>query len=221
MLPSLNVTRKFPGAPTNALRKLSLGRHVPPPRYNRVQRDRDRREYQKDRRRINADRSRPVFRLPREICFPPNHLLGVRGVVADGDAKAHTKCRRGVTAPKRAGARRKGRAGEKRGAKRYWDGWFFSLRLKKGRIPQTAPTYRPENNDFALDELEKVVERYPHVNCFIYDRTCKIQKSVLQRKKKLWKIRTYATDKFHGARHKQNCAANPFTRPRLMGESKT
>ena len=43
--------------------------------------------------------------------------------------------------------------------------------------------YRPENNDFVLGELEKVLVRYPHVNCFIYDRGCKINNSVLQRKK--------------------------------------
>ena len=145
----------------------------------------------------------------------------MRAVVAGGNAKVLIKCCRGVTAPKRAGAPRKGLAGEERGAKHYWGGWFFFLCPKTGRIPQTAPMCRPGNNDFVLDELGKAVDRYQRANCFIYDRACKIQKSVLQRKKKLWKIRTYATDKFHGARHKQNCAANPFTRPRLMGESKT
>ena len=148
--------------------------------------------------------------------FPPKHLLGVRAVVADGNSKVLIKCCRGSTAPKRAGAPRKGRAGEKREAKHYWNGWFFFLCPKTGRILQTSPMYRPENNDFVLDELEKVVDRYPHVNCFIYDRACKIQKSVLQRKKRLWKIRTYTTDKFHGPRHKKNCAANPHTKPRLM-----
>ena len=87
--------------------------------------------------------------------FPPKHLLGVRAVVADGNAKVLTKCCRGVTAPKRAGAPRKGRAGEKRGAKHYWDGRFFSQCPKTGRIPQTSPMYHPENNDFVLGELER------------------------------------------------------------------
>ena len=77
-------------------------------------------------------------------------------------------------------------------------------------------TYRPENNDLVLNEMERVVRRYPYVNCFVYDRACKILKDVAKRKKALWKIRTYSTDKFHGSRHKENCKANPFARAELM-----
>ena len=51
-------------------------------------------------------------------------------------------------------------------------------------VSSTNPTaYRPGNNDFVLDELEKALSRYPHVNCFIYDSACKIKKSILQREK--------------------------------------
>ena len=76
--------------------------------------------------------------------------------------------------------------------------------------------YRPGNNDLALNELERVARRYPYVNCFVYDRACKILKDVATRKKALWEIRTYSADKFHGSRHKGNCKANPHARPELM-----
>ena len=92
----------------------------------------------------------------------------------------------------------------------------FSLCPKSGRVLHAAPTYRPGNNAFVLDELEKVVVTYPFAGCFIYDRACKVSKDVVARKKKLSKIRTYTTDKFHGPRHKTGCAANPFVHSRQM-----
>ena len=73
--------------------------------------------------------------------FPPKHLLGVRAVVADGNAKVLIKCGRGSTAPKRAGAPRKDRLGEKREAKHYWNGWISPLAQRLGgfygHLPRT------------------------------------------------------------------------------------
>ena len=78
------------------------------------------------------------------------------------------------------------------------------------------PMYAPENNRLVLDALEQVVARYPYLNCFIYDRACKIQDDVRRRKRKLWKITTYTTDKFHGKGRKNTRNANPYSHPRLM-----
>ena len=101
-------------------------------------------------------------------------------VVAGGIANVLVKFGRGVTSPKRSCAPTKGRAGGQRGAKPYWGGLFF-LYPKTGRAIQTAPMYHPVNNDFAIDELGKALERYPRVNSFIYDRACEVKESVLQR----------------------------------------
>ena len=75
--------------------------------------------------------------------------------------------------------------------------------------------YRPGNNAIVLNEMDRVVGRYPYVSCFIYDRACRILGDVAARRKALWKIRTYTTDKFHGARHRRNCRAKPFSSPPL------
>ena len=74
----------------------------------------------------------------------------------------------------------------------------------------------PRLGFLGVDELEKVLVTYPFVDCFIYDRACKVKKDVVARKKKLSKIRTYTTDKFHGCRHRPDCVANPFVHSRLM-----
>ena len=196
--------RGFRGASRNALPKLSLGRHVPPPRYNRVQRDRDRREYHYDRRRINAEHSRPVSRLPTAICFPPDAPTGSEGCSGGRECEGSRQVRPQGNCPEESRSAKEREGGRETGAKNYRGGRFFFLCPKTGRILQTDPMYRRENNDFVRDELRKVPGRYPHVNFFIYDRACKIKKSVLQRKRKLWKISTYTTDKFHGARRKKN-----------------
>ena len=78
------------------------------------------------------------------------------------------------------------------------------------------PTYRPGSNDLFLTDLEGATRKYPYANCFVYDRACKILKDVAKRKKSLWDVRTYSTDKFHGARHKDGFLANPYARPEIM-----
>ena len=148
--------------------------------------------------------------------FPPRYLVSATAVVADGNAKVMAKCSKNETPPKRAGAPRKDNDGLRKRSKPYWNGWFFFLCPKSGRVLQAAPMYHPENNAFVLDELEKVLATYPFVDCFIYDRACKVKKDVVARKKKLSKIRTYTTDKFHGSRHKPDCEANPYAHSRLM-----
>ena len=117
---------------------------------------------------------------------------------------------------KRAGAPRKRRGGSKIPAKPYWGGRVFPICHKTGRILHAVPMFHPENNALVLDELENVVERYPFANCFSYDRAWKILLDVQKRKAAPWKIRTYATDKFHGWRRKKSFLANPFSSAKLM-----
>ena len=87
---------------------------------------------------------------------------------------------------------------------------------KTGHVLNAVPAYRPENNELVLNELERVALRYPRANCFVYDRAVGILKDLGKRKKDLWGIRTYATDNFHGARHKAGFPTNPRTRPELI-----
>ena len=62
--------------------------------------------------------------------------------------------------------------------KPYWNGRFFFLCPKTGRILRALPMYAPENDRLVIDALEQVVARYPYLNCFIYDRACKIHDDV-------------------------------------------
>ena len=165
---------------------------------------------------ITADAMRTYSDYLLKKVSPDRYLVSVTAVVAEGNAKVMAECSKNETPPKRSGAPRKDNDGRNKGRKPYWDGWFFFLCPKSGRALHAAPMYRPENNAFGLDELEKVLATYPFVDCFIYDRAFKVSKDVAARKKKLAKIRTYTTDKFHGPRHKTNCAANPFVHSRLM-----
>ena len=143
-------------------------------------------------------------------------LQSVTAVVADGNAKILTKCSKGVAPPIRAGAPRKGRNGKKMKPKPYWNGWFFYICPKSSVILHAVPMYGPENNEIVLNGLEDVLDRYPYVNCFIYDRACKILKDAKARRRSLWKVKTYATDKFHGIGHKSSCPVNPYSLPRVM-----
>ena len=76
--------------------------------------------------------------------------------------------------------------------------------------------YGPGTNAAALDGLERAVGRYPYVNCFTYDRACKILEDVKERRRRLWEIKTYATDKFHGLGHKASRTVNPYSLPTVM-----
>ena len=147
---------------------------------------------------------------------PPRHLFSVTTVVADGNAKVLTKCGKTVAAPPLTGAAMKGRGGWKLNAKPFWNGWFFFIYPRASRILHDVAMYGPENNEVVIDGLGKVVGRYPFANCFIYDMACKILKDMKARRSHLWKIKTYATDKFHGSGHKANCLASPYDIPALM-----
>ena len=155
-------------------------------------------------------------RPPLPPSIPTKASFSVTSVVADGHAKVMTKCSKTTPRPKRAGAPRKRRDGSKIPAKPYWNGRFFFICPKTGRILHAVPMFHPENNALVLDELENVVGRYPFANCFIYDRACKILLDVQKRKAALWEVKTYTTDKFHGWRHKESCLANPFSSAKLM-----
>ena len=151
-----------------------------------------------------------------ETAFRPRYIQSVTAVVSDGNAKVLTKCGKGVPAPKRAGAPMKRRGGGRMGPKPFWNGWFFYICPKSSMILLAVAMYGPENNAIVLDGLERVTKRYPYANCFIYDRACKILKDVKDRRRRLWKIKTYATDKFHGLGHKASCPVNPYSLPALM-----
>ena len=63
----------------------------------------------------------------------------------------------------------------------------------RGFILAMKPMQQPENNAIALDTIDEVQERYPSVNCVIYDRCCKLEKSGRKRfpKIKRWPIDRY------------------------------
>ena len=88
-------------------------------------------------------------------------------------------------------------------------------------ILHAAPMYRPRNNAVVLDDLDRVLGRYPFVNCFIYDRACGILEDVASRRKALWKIRNYTTEKFHAARHRLACRTDPPSNPPLTRRLET
>lgn len=70
-------------------------------------------------------------------------------------------------------------------------------------------------NAIAIDGLERVVSMCPYLNCFIYDRPRRLKGDVAVRRKNLWKFPEYATDKFHGSRHKPKFIASPRANPAL------
>ena len=117
--------------------------------------------------------------------------------------------------PKRTGAHMVEKDGPKIQPKPYWNGRFSFLSTKTGRILHASPMYAPENNKLAIDAIDQVVARRPYLNCFIYDRSCKILNDVRVRNREIWQITTYATDKFRGKGQKTTCNANPYSRPRL------
>ena len=144
--------------------------------------------------------------------YQPKNIQEIRAGVADGNARVLPKCGRAVeVAPKRSSAHRKTKDGPKRDRWPFWGGWFFPQCPKTGRILYTSPMYRPENNSFALDGIEKAVTKYQYPNCFIYDRACKLKENVAVGKKNFRNVSTYTADKFHGSRHKSKCIANPHS----------
>ena len=83
-------------------------------------------------------------------------------------------------------------------------------------ILHAVAMYGPGNNEIVLSGLEDVLCRYPYVNCFIYDRARKILKDDKARRRSMWKIKTYAGDKFHGVGRKSSCPINPYSSPQAM-----
>ena len=73
----------------------------------------------------------------------------------------------------------------------------------------------PENNALAIGGIREMIRKYPYLNCLVYDRACKIQRGVSRIRNEIGKIRTFATDKFHGARQSTKCPCNPFARKKL------
>ena len=145
--------------------------------------------------------------------YHPKRGHPIIDVVDDGDATGPPKCGNREVPPKRNGHPRKAKDGTKRSQQPFWNGWFFPLCPKTGRIMYTVSMYRPGNNAIALDGVEKVVAKYPYLNFSIYDRVCKLKDEVAVRKRNVRNVATYATDKFHGSRHRPKCIANPNNAP--------
>ena len=149
--------------------------------------------------------------------FPPRWRQSVTVAVSDGHSKVMTKCGKNEKPPKRTGAPRKDHSGTALEPKPYWNGWFFFVCPKTGRILRAKPMRGPENNALVIGEIREMARLYPYLNCVVYDRACKIQRGVVRLRKELRQIRTFTTDKFHGARHSAKCPCSPFACRRLMG----
>lgn len=141
------------------------------------------------------------------IDFLPRNPQEVKEVCIDGHEKVMPRC--SGPPPRRAGRpRSSGRA------KPYDVGWFMATHPSTRRVLAMTPLTSPENNQVAIDTVEKLTKVYPNLNCVIYDRSCRLEPSV--KKSGLFPtIKYWPVDKFHACHHKTTCPNNPLQVLRL------
>ena len=97
--------------------------------------------------------------------FPPRDRSSVREAVGDGHSKVLTKCAN----PTKHGG--KPRTLKKPRSRPYTNGWFMVCQ-PNGHVLHVQQQIDPENNDDVAAAFAAVVEKYPKVDCLVYDRNC-------------------------------------------------
>ena len=72
----------------------------------------------------------------------------------------------------------------------------------------------PENNEHKIESISKVIHLYKNVNVFIHDFACKLAPCCIEQKL-FPQIETWAVDRFHGAKHNQDCKFSPYNDQRI------
>ena len=164
---------------------------------------------------ITADVYEKLNKHYHEHVLKPDNSGAIDLVVGDGNAKVLTRCGADTQAKKKESMKRTGRPRKHKKAKpsNMSHGWYMMV-VPTGQIVQISQMLDPEDHEIVTHALESTVERFPNLNCFVYDRACAYAPKNKTRAA-FKKIKHWCVDKFHARRHNKRCKCSPRNVPSI------
>eukprot|EP00930_Biecheleria_cincta_P082714 TRINITY_DN72386_c0_g1_i1.p1 TRINITY_DN72386_c0_g1~~TRINITY_DN72386_c0_g1_i1.p1 ORF type:complete len:233 (+),score=32.51 TRINITY_DN72386_c0_g1_i1:480-1178(+) len=160
---------------------------------------------------LNEKSLRAYDKYAHSSLLPPSNKKCVTVLIGDGHQKVMVKCQDDPInkTQKRNSKGRRGKLDERLG-----HGWFMLADPDTGRVLCCVSADKHEDNNMVTKALLKILDFYPNVNFFGFDRNFKYMPSA-KKNPLLKQISYYSLDCFHAHGHCDSCPCNPLIIPRL------